>query len=179
VAGRLSARQTLLRRSIQAALATPGRLRVVIGSNLPWARITHYGGVIRPSDEPSADVARRRVGGKPKYLTIPLGEAKGRRARDYQDLFRLKGRNGKLYLAQKLTQASSLKTRKTSSGFAGSGSRKLEGTGAAKKSGFRLVGDVKFDEVAPKCSWISPVPGGVGPMTITSLLVNTLKAAGA
>lgn len=46
-----------------------------------------------------------------------------------------------------------------------------------KKSGFRLVGDVKFDEVAPKCSWISPVPGGVGPMTITSLLMNTLKAA--
>jgi methylenetetrahydrofolate dehydrogenase (NADP+)/methenyltetrahydrofolate cyclohydrolase len=39
------------------------------------------------------------------------------------------------------------------------------------------VGDVKFDEVAPKCSWISPVPGGVGPMTITSLLQNTLKAA--
>ncbi len=45
-----------------------------------------------------------------------------------------------------------------------------------KKSGFRLVGDVKFDEVAQKCSWISPVPGGVGPMTITSLLLNTLKA---
>jgi methylenetetrahydrofolate dehydrogenase (NADP+)/methenyltetrahydrofolate cyclohydrolase len=39
------------------------------------------------------------------------------------------------------------------------------------------VGDVNFDEVAPKCSWISPVPGGVGPMTITSLLLNTLKAA--
>jgi methylenetetrahydrofolate dehydrogenase (NADP+)/methenyltetrahydrofolate cyclohydrolase len=52
-------------------------------------------------------------------------------------------------------------------------------TDTTKKSGFRLVGDVKFDEVAPKCSWISPVPGGVGPMTITSLLVNTLKAAGA
>ena len=48
---------------------------------------------------------------------------------------------------------------------------------ASRKSGFRLVGDVKFDEVAPKCSWISPVPGGVGPMTITSLLLNTLKAA--
>ncbi|MBL8000824.1 MAG: bifunctional methylenetetrahydrofolate dehydrogenase/methenyltetrahydrofolate cyclohydrolase FolD [Flavobacteriales bacterium] len=48
---------------------------------------------------------------------------------------------------------------------------------ASKKSGFRLVGDVKFDEVAPKCSWIAPVPGGVGPMTITSLLLNTLKAA--
>ncbi len=48
---------------------------------------------------------------------------------------------------------------------------------ASKKSGFRLVGDVKFDEVAPKCSWIAPVPGGVGPMTITSLLMNTLKAA--
>lgn len=47
---------------------------------------------------------------------------------------------------------------------------------ASKKNGFRLVGDVKFDEVAPKCSWISPVPGGVGPMTITSLLMNTLKA---
>jgi methylenetetrahydrofolate dehydrogenase (NADP+) / methenyltetrahydrofolate cyclohydrolase len=48
---------------------------------------------------------------------------------------------------------------------------------AARKAGFHLVGDVKFDEVAPKCSWISPVPGGVGPMTITSLLLNTLKAA--
>ncbi|MFZ1688627.1 MAG: tetrahydrofolate dehydrogenase/cyclohydrolase catalytic domain-containing protein, partial [Flavobacteriales bacterium] len=47
-----------------------------------------------------------------------------------------------------------------------------------KKSGYRLVGDVKFDEVAPKCSWIAPVPGGVGPMTITSLLLNTLKAGG-
>jgi methylenetetrahydrofolate dehydrogenase (NADP+)/methenyltetrahydrofolate cyclohydrolase len=46
-----------------------------------------------------------------------------------------------------------------------------------RKQGFRLVGDVKFDEVATKCSWISPVPGGVGPMTITSLLLNTLKAA--
>jgi methylenetetrahydrofolate dehydrogenase (NADP+)/methenyltetrahydrofolate cyclohydrolase len=48
---------------------------------------------------------------------------------------------------------------------------------ATRKSGFRLLGDVKFDEVAPKCSAISPVPGGVGPMTITSLLLNTLKAA--
>ena len=47
---------------------------------------------------------------------------------------------------------------------------------ASKKSGYRLVGDVKFDEVAPKCSWITPVPGGVGPMTITSLLLNTLKS---
>ena len=46
-----------------------------------------------------------------------------------------------------------------------------------KKSGFRLVGDVLFDEVAPKCSYITPVPGGVGPMTIASLLQNTLKAA--
>jgi methylenetetrahydrofolate dehydrogenase (NADP+) / methenyltetrahydrofolate cyclohydrolase len=48
---------------------------------------------------------------------------------------------------------------------------------ASRKSGFRLLGDVKFDEVAPKCTWITPVPGGVGPMTITSLLLNTLKAA--
>lgn len=47
----------------------------------------------------------------------------------------------------------------------------------SKKSGFSLKGDVKFDEVAPKCSYISPVPGGVGPMTIVSLLMNTLKAA--
>lgn len=45
-----------------------------------------------------------------------------------------------------------------------------------KKSGFRLVGDVKFDEVAPKCSYITPVPGGVGPMTIISLMRNTLRA---
>lgn len=44
------------------------------------------------------------------------------------------------------------------------------------KSGFRLTGDVMFDEVAPKCSWITPVPGGVGPMTIVSLLKNTLLA---
>lgn len=47
---------------------------------------------------------------------------------------------------------------------------------ASRKSGFRLVGDVDFDAVAPRCSWIAPVPGGVGPMTITSLLLNTLKA---
>ncbi len=46
------------------------------------------------------------------------------------------------------------------------------------KSGFKLKGDVAFDEVAPKCSYITPVPGGVGPMTIASLLMNTLKAAG-
>ena len=45
-----------------------------------------------------------------------------------------------------------------------------------KKSGFRLNGDVKFDEVAPKCSFITPVPGGVGPMTIVSLMKNTLLA---
>jgi methylenetetrahydrofolate dehydrogenase (NADP+) / methenyltetrahydrofolate cyclohydrolase len=45
------------------------------------------------------------------------------------------------------------------------------------KSGFRLKGDVKFDEVAPRCSWITPVPGGVGPMTRVSLLLNTLLAA--
>lgn len=44
------------------------------------------------------------------------------------------------------------------------------------KSGFRLKGDVKFDEVAPKCSYITPVPGGVGPMTRVSLLLNTLLA---
>lgn len=48
---------------------------------------------------------------------------------------------------------------------------------AQTKSGFRLIGDVKFDEVAPKCSLITPVPGGVGVMTIVSLLKNTLKAA--
>ncbi len=46
-----------------------------------------------------------------------------------------------------------------------------------RKSGFRLCGDVKFDEVAPKCAYITPVPGGVGPMTIVSLMLNTLAAA--
>ncbi|MDY0200025.1 MAG: bifunctional methylenetetrahydrofolate dehydrogenase/methenyltetrahydrofolate cyclohydrolase FolD [Tenuifilaceae bacterium] len=45
------------------------------------------------------------------------------------------------------------------------------------KSGWKLLGDVKFDEVAPKCSFITPVPGGVGPLTIVSLLKNTLKAS--
>lgn len=44
------------------------------------------------------------------------------------------------------------------------------------KSGWKLVGDVKYDEVAPRCSYITPVPGGVGPMTIISLMQNTLKA---
>jgi methylenetetrahydrofolate dehydrogenase (NADP+)/methenyltetrahydrofolate cyclohydrolase len=44
------------------------------------------------------------------------------------------------------------------------------------KSGFKLIGDVKFDEVSKKASFITPVPGGVGPMTIVSLLINTLKA---
>ena len=48
---------------------------------------------------------------------------------------------------------------------------------ADTKSGFKLLGDVKYDEVAPKCSYITPVPGGVGPMTRVSLLKNTLKAA--
>ncbi|MCL4118989.1 UNVERIFIED_CONTAM: hypothetical protein GTU68_031890 [Idotea baltica] len=48
---------------------------------------------------------------------------------------------------------------------------------ASKKRGFRLVGDVNYEEVAPKSSWITPVPGGVGPMTVTSLLMNTLQAA--
>lgn len=47
---------------------------------------------------------------------------------------------------------------------------------ATRKSGFKLTGDVLFDEVAPKCSYITPVPGGVGPMTIVSLMKNTLLA---
>lgn len=47
----------------------------------------------------------------------------------------------------------------------------------SKKSGFRLTGDVAFDEVAPKCRAITPVPGGVGPMTIAMLMKNTLQAA--
>jgi len=48
---------------------------------------------------------------------------------------------------------------------------------ATKKRGYRLVGDVAFDEVAPKCRAITPVPGGVGPMTIAMLMRNTLQAA--
>ncbi len=47
---------------------------------------------------------------------------------------------------------------------------------ASKKSGFALKGDVKFDEVAPHCSYITPVPGGVGPMTIAALMKNTFTA---
>ncbi len=47
---------------------------------------------------------------------------------------------------------------------------------ATRKSGFRLNGDVKFDEVSPKCAYITPVPGGVGPMTICMLMLNTLAA---
>jgi methylenetetrahydrofolate dehydrogenase (NADP+)/methenyltetrahydrofolate cyclohydrolase len=46
----------------------------------------------------------------------------------------------------------------------------------SKKSGFRLLGDVHFESVAPRCSWITPVPGGVGPMTIAALLKNTFQA---
>jgi len=45
-----------------------------------------------------------------------------------------------------------------------------------KKSGFKLKGDVHYETVAPKCSWITPVPGGVGPMTIAALLKNTFVA---
>lgn len=48
---------------------------------------------------------------------------------------------------------------------------------ASKKSGYRLVGDVAFDEVSAICSAITPVPGGVGPMTITALMRNTLQGA--
>ena len=48
---------------------------------------------------------------------------------------------------------------------------------ATKKSGFAIKGDVKFDEVAPKCSYITPVPGGVGLMTVASLMMNTLLSA--
>lgn len=46
----------------------------------------------------------------------------------------------------------------------------------SKKSGYRLIGDVKHSEVDARCSWVTPVPGGVGPLTIVSLLQNTLKA---
>lgn len=46
----------------------------------------------------------------------------------------------------------------------------------SKKSGFRIIGDVKHSEVDAKCSWVTPVPGGVGPLTIVSLLQNTMKA---
>lgn len=47
---------------------------------------------------------------------------------------------------------------------------------ATKKSGFRLKGDVHFETVSPKCSWITPVPGGVGPMTIAALMKNTFRS---
>ncbi|MDC0231396.1 bifunctional 5,10-methylenetetrahydrofolate dehydrogenase/5,10-methenyltetrahydrofolate cyclohydrolase [Aureispira] len=47
---------------------------------------------------------------------------------------------------------------------------------SSRKRGYRLVGDVDFDGVADKCSYITPVPGGVGPMTVTALIMNTLKS---
>ncbi|MBQ9474052.1 MAG: bifunctional methylenetetrahydrofolate dehydrogenase/methenyltetrahydrofolate cyclohydrolase FolD [Bacteroidales bacterium] len=47
---------------------------------------------------------------------------------------------------------------------------------SSKKSGYRLIGDVKHSEVDPLCSWVTPVPGGVGPLTIVSLLQNTMQA---
>ena len=47
---------------------------------------------------------------------------------------------------------------------------------ATKKNGYRVIGDVKHSEVDKKCSWVTPVPGGVGPLTIVSLLQNTLQA---
>ena len=46
----------------------------------------------------------------------------------------------------------------------------------SRKSGYRIIGDVKHSEVDPLCSWVTPVPGGVGPLTIISLLENTMKA---
>lgn len=46
----------------------------------------------------------------------------------------------------------------------------------SRKRGYRLVGDVDFERVAPKSSYITPVPGGVGPMTVAALMLNTLKA---
>ena len=48
---------------------------------------------------------------------------------------------------------------------------------ASRERGWRLCGDVDFEHVAPHCSYITPVPGGVGPMTIVSLMANTLQAA--
>lgn len=55
------------------------------------------------------------------------------------------------------------------------GIHRIEDT--SKKNGFRLIGDVNFNEVSSKCSYITPVPGGVGPMTIASLLTNTYIAS--
>ena len=46
----------------------------------------------------------------------------------------------------------------------------------SRKSGYRIIGDVKHSEVDNLCSWVTPVPGGVGPLTIISLLENTMKA---
>jgi methylenetetrahydrofolate dehydrogenase (NADP+)/methenyltetrahydrofolate cyclohydrolase len=54
------------------------------------------------------------------------------------------------------------------------GTTRVEDT--SRQRGWRLRGDVDFENVAPKCSFITPVPGGVGPMTIASLMINTLKA---
>ena len=47
---------------------------------------------------------------------------------------------------------------------------------STRKSGFKLKGDVDYDAVSPRCSWITPVPGGVGPMTIAALMKNTYQS---
>ena len=48
---------------------------------------------------------------------------------------------------------------------------------ATRKSGFRMVGDIDFEAIKEVASWVTPVPGGVGPMTVTMLLANTVAAA--
>lgn len=106
VANRLPSTQRSLRRSLQATPATTEDIATTIGSSLPWARITHHGGTIRPTDSPTADQVRRRVFGNrtPKYLTIPLkgpgGPKKWERARDFSDLFPFVSKKGNRFLAR-------------------------------------------------------------------------------
>ena len=68
------------------------------------------------------------------------------------------------------------RTRRKTTSFFRKTSTTIKSAQAITKSGFKLTGDVLFNEVAPKCSYITPVPGGVGPMTIISLMRNTLLA---
>lgn len=143
VAGRLPANQRTLKQSISAIRSDADNLVARVGSPVPWARITHYGGTIRPNPSPGPDLIRRRVfGSKPiKYLTIPLtgrgGAEKGSRARDYIGLFPWKHPVTKnIFLAQAVS--SSLETRK--SGFAGRNNQKVEtGRTGDKKRGLRLL----------------------------------------
>lgn len=145
-ADKVRARDSRLAASLAPSVTGRRRPTLRIGSPLPQAAIVHHGGTITTRERAGRPVtpahARRRVFGyRPiNYLTIPLtrlGTPKHARARDYQNLFVFKSRRGKLYLAQRTTTASSVRTRRTSRGFASRNGRSLSRAG--KGQSFRIL----------------------------------------